>query len=76
MDSALLDLLLGNRGIEGLVGDVKVVGCLRHSDHKLKEFSLLGKVRRGLAELPPVLTDTLIPEGINNYGNCIGFVSV
>lgn len=37
---------------------------------------MFGKVRRSLAELPPVLTDILIPEGINNYGNCIGFVSM
>ncbi|KAK4814312.1 LOW QUALITY PROTEIN: hypothetical protein QYF61_014826 [Mycteria americana] len=42
-----LDLLIVNR--EGLVGDVMVGGCLGHSDHKMREFLILGEVRRGVS---------------------------
>ena len=37
--SKILDLLFVNR--EGLVGDVKVGGCLGHSDHEMLDFSVL-----------------------------------
>jgi len=50
-EGALLDLLFANR--EGLVGDVMDEGQLGHSDHEMIDFSILGEVRRGLAELPP-----------------------
>ncbi|PKU45296.1 rna-directed dna polymerase from mobile element jockey-like [Limosa lapponica baueri] len=44
-ESTLLDLLLVNR--EGLVGDVKVQGCLGQSDHEIIEFSILAEARQG-----------------------------
>lgn len=46
-DSVPLDILLVNR--EGLMGNVKVGGHLVHSDNKLVEFVILGKVRRGIS---------------------------
>lgn len=46
-DGVPLDLLLVSR--EGLVCDVKVRGHLRHSNHELKDFSILGRVRRGFS---------------------------
>ena len=46
-ESIPLDLLLVNR--ERLVGDVVAGGCLRHSDHKMIEFSILREVRRGIS---------------------------
>ena len=42
--AAPLDLLFTNR--EGLVGDIKVGGCLKQSDHNMVEFSIFGRVRR------------------------------
>lgn len=32
---------------KGLVGDVVIGSCLRHSDHEITEFSILGEVRKG-----------------------------
>ena len=46
--SAPLDLLFTNR--EGLVGDVVVGNCLGQSDHEMVEFSILGKVRKGISK--------------------------
>lgn len=39
-----LDLLFTSR--EGLVGDVLVGGCVGHSDHEMREFTVLGEVRK------------------------------
>lgn len=44
---ALLDLLFVSR--EGTVSDMVVRGYLRHSCHEIKEFSVLGQVRRGFS---------------------------
>ena len=43
----ILDLLFVNR--EGLVGDVKVGGCLGHSDHEMLDFSILVEPWRGVS---------------------------
>ncbi|XP_032304298.1 uncharacterized protein LOC116654245 [Coturnix japonica] len=43
--AAPLDLLFASR--EGLVGDVKVGGCLGQSDHEMVDFSILGGAWRG-----------------------------
>lgn len=40
---SLLDLLFGSRG--GLVGEVKVAGCVEHSSHGLVECLALGEGR-------------------------------
>ena len=48
--SKILDLLFVNR--EGLVGDVKVGGRLRHSDHKMLDFSVLVESQRGVSRKP------------------------
>ena len=45
--SKILDLLFVNR--EGLVGDVKVGGCLGHSDHEMLDFSILVEPWRGVS---------------------------
>ena len=45
---APLDHLFTNR--EGLVGDVVVGSCLGQSNHKMVEFSILGKVRKGISK--------------------------
>lgn len=38
---------------EELVDDMKVGGYLGRSNHRIIEFSIIGKVRKGLAGLPP-----------------------
>ena len=45
--SNILDLLFVNR--EGLVGDVKVGGHLRQSDHEMLDFSILVEPQRGVS---------------------------
>lgn len=42
------DLLFVNW--EGLLGDMLVGDCLRHSDHKAIEFSVLGEARRAVSK--------------------------
>ncbi|KAK4823371.1 hypothetical protein QYF61_001719 [Mycteria americana] len=51
-EGAPLDLLFVNR--EGLGGDVTVGGYLKHSDHKMIEFSILGGVKRGASRTAPL----------------------
>ena len=50
--SKILDMLFVHR--EGLVGDVKVGGCLGQSDHKMIDFLILVEPWRGVSR-----TDTL-----------------
>ena len=45
--SKLLDLMFVNR--EGLVGDVKVGGCLGQSDHEMIDFSTSVEAQRGVS---------------------------
>lgn len=51
-EGALLSRLFVNRG--GLVGDVTALDCLGHNSHKMIEFSVAGKVKMGVKELPPL----------------------
>lgn len=46
-EGALMQLMFVNR--EGLVGDVMVRGSLGHSNHKIIELLILGKVRREIS---------------------------
>ena len=45
--SKILDLLFVNR--EGLAEDVKVGGCLGHSDHEMLDFSIFVELWRGVS---------------------------
>lgn len=56
-EGAPLDLLFVNR--EGFVGDMKVGGCSRHSNHKIL-FSILREGRRRNSR--PALMDCLRPD--------------
>ena len=63
-EGALLDLLFVNR--EGLMDDMEVGGQLGHSDHEIREFSILREVRRGSSR-----TDILDFQTLTCLGNCL-----